>query len=140
MNSQNLMIDDAFDQVEQPPTQDKPANHGFKRGDWLTPISGAPQHHDADQRYDPDKCMKEAIPQHICAHGFHGCGWNPVGNHVVPLEYLMQNDPVYKTAHANTQQNPCACGFPVVRVFRHVGNLQAHSSASRTTSTPLWQR
>src|SRR4051812_37055319 len=122
MDGKYLMVNDAFDEVEQAPAQNKLPDKRLKGGNRITSMIRAPLHQNTNQRDYPDKSVEQTVPHHVETHGFHCCWREPVGNHVVPLEYLMQDDSIYEAAHVNPHQNPGGCSFAAVLVLGHVSD------------------
>lgn len=54
--------------------------------------------------------MKGAVGRHVPAHGSHRSRWINGGQHVVPLQNLMQQNPIQETTQAQAQQEPGETG------------------------------
>src|SRR5688572_4672450 len=68
VNAQYLMIDDAFDRVEEAPAQEKRADEGARRPRDVRALPGAPEPSEAGGRHDPGEGVEQAVPDHIVFH------------------------------------------------------------------------
>jgi hypothetical protein len=119
MDAEQLMVNDAFHEVEPAPAEDEASNKLAQKGNPLPMICRAPEEQDPRECHQPDPRMKQPIPDHIHVHGFEG-GWgHPIGEHMVPLQDLVQDNPINKASQANAKYNSCVLRFPVRDVCRH---------------------
>src|SRR5688500_377203 len=106
MKAEQLMVNDAFDEVEDAPAREHPAEEHSSRG--VGPVSQrAPEHPQADGGEEPGGDVEEAVRTHVGFHAFQsGCG--PAvraGKHVVPLSDLVENDAVQESSEAESEQD-----------------------------------
>jgi hypothetical protein len=78
-----------------------------------------PEQKDSHKRHEPDRRMKQPIPDHIHMHSFEGRRGYPIGEHVVPLHDLVQDNAIDKASQADAEQNRCTLRFPVWDTCRH---------------------
>ena len=132
---QDVMVDDAFDQIEQAPAQCQGTDEGFG-GEWHIPTPHRlPQQRQAEGRHDPGEGVEQAIPEHVdlgVCQGRLGIDADlgiAGGQHVVDLEHLVKNDAVHEATHADAQERPGGDQGSAVRSACHV-----------LSSTPLGDR
>jgi hypothetical protein len=103
-------------------------------------ICRAPEKKDPHERYQPDHRMKQPIPHHIHVHGFEGRRGHPVGDHVVPLQDLVQDNAIDKAPQADAEHNACTLRFPMrdASCHREVPTPCGHSRSvvMETYTTP----
>jgi hypothetical protein len=119
MHAEQLMVNEPFHEVEPAPPAEQASDKLAHKGNPLPMIRRTPEEQDPHERYQPHDRMKQPIPHHVDMHSFEG-GWgHPVGNHVVPLHDLVQDNAINKASQANAKYNSCVLRFPVRDVCRH---------------------
>ena len=106
VKAEEVMVNDAFDEVEDAPAREHPAEERASRVDG--PVSQrVPEHPQADDGEKPGGGVEEAVRAHVGFHAFQsGCG--PAvraGEHVVPLNDLVENDAVHESSEADSEQD-----------------------------------
>ena len=105
VNGEDVVVDDPFDQIEGSPSDGKEAN-------LLTHIAaiagshGAAHDQDSDDRSSPGREVEESVPHRVGLESGHGRDRMvaTAGEHVVPLQQLMQHDPVDESSEADPDQ------------------------------------
>ena len=111
MDAEQLMVNEPFDEVEPAPPKDQPSDKLAQRRNPLPMIRRAPEDKDSHERHQPDHRMKEPIPDHIHLHGFERCRGHPVGEHVVPLQELVQDNTIDKAPKPMPSTIAARCAF-----------------------------
>ena len=114
----------AFNEVEPAPPAHEASDKLAQRGNSLSLIGCTPEEQDSHERPEPDHRMEEAIPDHIHVHGCEGRRGQPVGEHLVPLQDLMQDNAIDKASQADAEDNPCTLRFPVRDACLHTAVLR----------------
>jgi hypothetical protein len=73
MNSKQVVIDDAFDQVEDAPTKQRRAPDQFSRPIHVSRMRNAPQPVQSEHDEDVRHAVEDAVPQRVEAQIFNGC-------------------------------------------------------------------
>jgi len=107
MQLQDMVINDAFHQVENAPAQQYTSPEQALRAVDVLTLKHFPEQPDADGRREEGEQMKNAIPKHIHTFGQYGIGRYPVGEHLVPLEDLVQHDTIRKAAKPHAEHDGC---------------------------------
>lgn len=102
------MVDQAFDKVEDPKTYQESAHHHLAGPPEMGLAGRPPKHHKAKRDENIRTGVENAVPKRVELEVLDGVGRVPgAGQHVMPLQNLMQNDPVEKPAEAKSEQNSC---------------------------------
>jgi hypothetical protein len=94
MQVQQLMVDQAFDGVEQTPA------HQHATDERPCPaflVAGTVRRHqseDTGDRHDPRRHVEDPVTERVELQIREGIGGRPSADHVVPLQDLMQDDAV----------------------------------------------
>ena len=65
MNAKNVMIDDAFHEIEQAPSRNHRAAKRAARPRHIGPLASIPEQREGKGRYYPCKCVEQAVPYHV---------------------------------------------------------------------------
>ena len=99
VQAKEMMVNDAFNQVKKPKTyQERPPEELARPAD-MGPLRRPPQEEEAE--HDTYICahMKEAVPEGIDLKMLHtGGGISSTGEHVVPLQHLMEQNPIKESS------------------------------------------
>ena len=125
MDAEQLVIDDAFEDVERAPADEN------------EPVKHAPRRHAVtDQRetredHDQHRGVEEAVRERVHLEAVLGRDRPTLGarEHVVPLENLMEEDPIDEPAEANAEQGRAPEGSS-----RH--RLEPARRATRSNALP----
>lgn len=132
VDREQMMVNDALNYVEQAPADQQPAREGAS-ANRPSPFC-CPSPEDVEARRDRDPCsgVKKAVPKRVPFQSGHRGSWVAAltCEHVMPLEDLVEHDPVYKAAEADAEQD---AGYTWPRegfVGRTVGRSEDAHSAS----------
>ena len=100
------MIDDAFDEVERAPTGEKEPD---VRPPWwgkFSPLPRPDRENRTDEDDDPRRDVEETVGEHVVFQPTDGGGGvlSGGGEHVVPLENLVEHDSIQEPAEPNTEK------------------------------------
>jgi len=139
VDAEQLMVDEAFDEVKYTPPGEDQSSGTFPCGP-MPAGEGAPQQEHSDESHDPGGEVEQPIPQRVVFQRSNGGRreggvFAVVGAHVVPLEDLVQHDAVDETAESQAEQDPrgrylralpagtTSMARPRGRVGLHVGTI-----------------
>lgn len=100
MDAEKVMVHDALDEVEKTPAdQQHPDKHSHRPR--LVAASGrAPEEEKPGYRKKVGAGVEKAVAECVDLEARHGRDRVPVGNHVMPLKNLMQDDTVKEPTEA----------------------------------------
>lgn len=104
VEAEKVMMHPPFDEVEQAKVHRSRARKHPARPPQMRPMRGAPQRERA--RRDADAGVDEAVPDGVVANGVQAIGRVRLADHAVPLERLVQHDPVEEAPEAKAGQDP----------------------------------
>ena len=107
VDAEDVVIDDPFDEVEEAPADEHPADERAP-ADRPAPVRGAPpENPDAYSDSNPGGSVKEAVKECVGLEPCDGGGRVValVGEHVVPLKDLVKDDAVHESAQADAQKD-----------------------------------
>src|SRR5215207_11662967 len=112
VNPKDVMVDQTLNEVEEAPADEQPT-HECTTTDRPAPIGCAsPEDPEADQHCAPCRGVEQAIPKHVGLQAgdsrFRVAAF--AAEHVVPLEDLVEDDPVYEAAEADADQDSGGAG------------------------------
>ncbi len=105
MEAEDLVVDDPLDEVEEPPAEQQRAAERTARPRNVRTTRGAPQHRHSGGHEDPCGGVKKPVPHHVDLHRYEVDGHDPGGQHVVPLQDLVEDDAVDESAEPDTQEH-----------------------------------
>jgi hypothetical protein len=107
MDRENVVVNDAFHEVEEAPPDQHPADEG-SAADCPVPVCCAPPE-DVKARGDgdPGSGVKDSVPEGIRLEArYRRAGIVArTREHVMPLKQLVEHDPVHEAPKADTQKN-----------------------------------
>ncbi len=113
------MIDHALDQVEDPEAHQHRAYEQLTGPAYMRAVRLPPQYDEPEQDEDVGAGMEEAVPERIDFEVEDTVGRVAgAGEHVMPLEHLMQDDPVEEAAQAEPEED--TAGRREIPVFARV--------------------
>src|SRR5215212_1849158 len=101
VDAENLVVDDPFDEVEGAPADDDPARESVPRfGPAPRALVAPPEQPDAASDSEPGEGVEETVGNRVLLQVVHACRREPgaSGQHVVPLEDLVEHDAVHEPA------------------------------------------
>jgi hypothetical protein len=101
MDSEELMIDQTLDEIEESPATEHRAEQHATGPHRIGATSGAEEQTDADGSHGPGYRMEEAVPDHVVLHRNERRGRDAAREHVVPLQDLVEEDSIEKAAEAD---------------------------------------
>ena len=101
MDLQDLVVDGAFDQIEEAPAEEDGAEAAPCPRATRRALDRAPQQNDADGHRGPGEGVEEAVPDHVDLLVDERVAEHAVGEHVVQLQDLVKQDAVDEAAHAD---------------------------------------
>jgi hypothetical protein len=106
MDGENLMVDQTFDEVEQAPSEEHRSDQGSARDD-RPPPGRRPEHEQPRQRTDEGQRVKETVGERVGLKPDHGARRviTRARQQVVPLQDLVEQDPVKKAAESDPEQD-----------------------------------
>src|SRR5829696_2184743 len=112
VDPEDMMVDDAFDEVEHAPADEHPAEERAPV-DGPPPLAGAvPEDVETRRHRHPRRGVEEAVRERVRLEA--GDGRRGIlalaREHVMPLEDLVENDPVNEPAKPDSEQNPGRTG------------------------------
>jgi hypothetical protein len=109
VHRQDVVVDDAFDQVEDAPADEHQSDVREPRRREIATLPGAHGQGDTDERHDPRREVEHAVRQRVVLEAGDAGGWMITGRreHVMPLEDLVEQDPVDESSQPDTEQH---CG------------------------------
>ena len=115
MDPQDVVVDDALDEVEEPPPRQDPApEHTGGPGPAVVVRDPRVEDPQPGQDAEPGEGVEQAVPQRVHLQPVHrggrvvadgDVGRRRAGQHVVPLQHLVQEDPVDEAAEAHTEED-----------------------------------
>jgi hypothetical protein len=106
VQAEQVVVDDALDEVEEAEAHQHRARQQLPRPAHMGAVRPSPQHDQAEQDEDVGSGMKEPVPERVDLQVRHAVGRiTRAGEHVVPLEHLMQHDAVEEAAEAKAEQD-----------------------------------
>jgi hypothetical protein len=105
-----MVVDDAFDRVEEAKTEQHRARKKFARPEEMTPLRAAPEHEQAGDHEQVCGTVEDAVPKRVELEVLDAVHGIPAAQHVVPLKELVQDDPVEKSAEPKAEQDPSRSG------------------------------
>ena len=110
MNSQDLVINEPFHEIEYSPAQEHASTeHAATQS---RSFACCPEeHHDADDGQYPDGQMKISVLRILHLHfgDRQGLAVSRHADHMMPTEDLMEHDPIEKAAQAHSQNGTRSC-------------------------------
>ncbi len=107
MNSQDVVVDNSFNQVKESPAHHHAAQKSSS-GPWHVSLFSSVKHQcDSQYCHYPSQGVKESIPEHIDFSVSQGQFWPYSSEHAMKLENLVEADPVEKPSHSDAEQGPC---------------------------------
>src|SRR5215207_5992827 len=112
VNPEDVMVDQTLNEVEEAPADEQPT-HECTTTDRPAPIGCAsPEDPEADQHCAPCRGVEQPIPKHVVFQArdsrFRVAAF--AAEQVVPLEDLVEDDPVYEAAEADAEQDSGGAG------------------------------
>jgi len=107
MESENLVVDEAFNEVEETPSNEDPSDKRAAADCPAPPRRSSPEDPYSHGHCDPGTCMEEAVREGIVLETAHR-GRRVVifaAQEVVPLEDLMEDNPVHEPTQTNADQD-----------------------------------
>ncbi len=109
MQIQNVMVDDALDQVEKsPPKEQRPSEQSARPKNVRDGVR-AKKENEPNRSRNPRKRVKHAVPEHVDLHIRDGGFREARGKHVVGLEELVEEDAVHEPAKTDSKKDSSAC-------------------------------
>src|SRR4051812_17285925 len=105
MQVQELMVDQAFDGVEEAPADEHAADERGRAAFLVPRPVRRHQNEHADDRDDPGGRMEDAVTERVQLQVLDGIGRHRSADHVVPLEDLMQDDAVEESTEPDAQED-----------------------------------
>lgn len=137
METNELVVDKAFDHVECTEANQHRADKEFVRPVEVASVRVPPKDEQAGHDEKVGAAVKDTIPEGIEFKVFDGVDGIPTAEHVVPLQNLVQNDSVEKTAKAQTKQNSGQGGKYAARSNRFQGHLQRKNLHPKQSSVAI---
>jgi hypothetical protein len=106
MDSKQLVVDHALHKVEDTPAGEQQTEVPPPRRCQFAPLPGANQEDGGRRDEDPRRHMEEAVDQRVGLQpgdGVHRLAAVVPGEHVVPLQDLVEDDTVDETAKSEAQ-------------------------------------
>jgi hypothetical protein len=103
MNAENVVVNNAFNDVERAEPDKHRANEKPASPEKMAAVRGAPEDKQSGDDEEIRGAMEDAVPPRIqfeilnCVHRI------PAAQHVVPLKQLVENNPVEKPAEAEAE-------------------------------------
>ena len=108
MQAEDLMVDQALDEVEQAPAGEhrRPECATIPR---LPLTARTKQQHDTDERHDPDEGVEVAVLDILLLKVLdrRGLAGRGLADQVVPTQDLVKDDPVDESAEADAKRESC---------------------------------
>ena len=107
VQAQEVVIDDPLDDVEKAPPNEHPADEGLSAERPAPVLGSSPENPDTRQYSDPRRGVKQPVRKRVGLQARNrGLGVAAfTREQVVPLEDLMQQDPVYEPSEADAEQD-----------------------------------
>ena len=132
MYSQQLVIDEALDEVEQPPSDKEAAKEQLVRPEQMLPVGGPPQDEETNDDEDVRGAVEDAVPEGVEFQAWNVLDRVPRAEHVVPLEHLVQDDTVEEAPKTEPKKDAGRDGelgrWPID---------EGHSVSSRIVRSPV---
>ena len=99
------MVNEAFDDIKQAKAHQHGPGQQLAGPAHVRPMRRPPQQEEAEQDKEIRAQVKKAVPQRIDLKVLHAVGRIAgTGEHVVPLEHLMQQNPIEESPEAQPEQ------------------------------------
>jgi hypothetical protein len=105
VDAEEVMIDEALDEVEQPRTDEQRADERSPPHESPELPAGAPQEDEPEHGHDPGGAVKEAVGEGIQLDVVPDRLVLDRGEHVMPLEHLVQQDAVGEPTQGKPQDD-----------------------------------
>ncbi len=105
---ENTMVHDTLDDVQEAPTNEKPADEGPAAGRPAPVVGATPEEVDSCRDRQPRAGMEQPVGKRVVLEAADRrlLEASLTGQHVVPLKDLMEHDPVDETAEADPETDP----------------------------------
>jgi hypothetical protein len=100
-----LVVNYAFHDIEYSPPDQDSSDEEFVRPKQMSPMCGSPEKKQSDHNENISSAVEDAIPQRIQFETGYILDRIPTAQHVVPLKYLMQHNPIKEAAQAEAEKN-----------------------------------
>jgi hypothetical protein len=106
VDTQDLVIDDPFSEIEGAPADQEAAEVSAPRRREFTPLPRPGSRNRARQDRDPGPDVEEAVCKCVVLQPDDGARWVAalVREHVVPLKNLMEQDAIHEATDTNAHQ------------------------------------
>jgi hypothetical protein len=104
VNVQDVVVDDPFHQVEQPPAERLPADEGPGGPRHVGPLARLPQQGHAGHGRGPGEGVEQPVPEHVDLDVPHARRRQLARQHLVRLQDLVEHDPVHEPAQPDAQE------------------------------------
>jgi hypothetical protein len=107
MERENVVVDNALDEVEEAPTKNRPAKEGATANRPSPLARPSPEEPDTDRHSYPRGGVEEAVREHVVLESSEGRGRvvTFAREEVVPLEDLVENDAVDEPPEADANED-----------------------------------
>lgn len=104
---QDVMINDALDEIEKAPAEEISPDEDFAAPGDIATCASTPQQCKTRQDHDEAKRVEQPIPVHVNLH-VRDAGLGKLGReHVVYLKQLMEQDAVEKASETDAEEDAC---------------------------------
>jgi hypothetical protein len=105
MKMKQVVVDGAFNEIEQSPTEEHRAYEAFGGEDHAMFGDCSPEKDHADECSGPGEGVEHAVPKHIHLEILDAGFGQPGGEHGVKLENLVEENAVEKTTEADAEED-----------------------------------
>ena len=119
VDPEELVVDEALDDVEGAPAREQRADMYAPRRSEPALLPGTHRHDHRRRDEDPCAEMEEAVGERVHFQVCHGVGRSITGEHVMPLEDLVEDDAVQEPAESEAHDEAGRARHDHVRCSTH---------------------
>ena len=109
MDANPVVIDNAFNSVEDSKTEQHCPDQEFRQPVEMPAVRRAPKQEQTDQNKKVWRAVKDAVPSRVEFQVLDGVDGVPTAEHVMPL-HLMQHDAIEEPPNPRSKKMPAAIG------------------------------